>query len=70
MSSLPNNYITDDDNRVVLQPVEGHEHDFVNASYVDVSTAIEGLHQLGINVSILSLGIQLREKIHCLPRYT
>ena len=31
------NYYTDDNNRVVLLPIEGHEHDFVNASYVDVS---------------------------------
>ena len=37
MTLLPHNYITDDDNRVVLQPSEGHEHDFINASYVDVS---------------------------------
>jgi len=31
---------TDDDNRVVLRPLEGHEDcqsDYVNASYVDVS---------------------------------
>ena len=37
MTLLPHNYIIDDDNRVVLQPSEGHEHEFVNASYVDVS---------------------------------
>ena len=28
---------TDDNSRVVLQPMEGYTHDFVNASYVDVS---------------------------------
>ena len=31
---------TDDDNRVVLNPLEGHEDcqsDYINASYVDVS---------------------------------
>ena len=28
---------TDDDNRVVLRPVEGHESDYINASCVDVS---------------------------------
>ena len=41
MSSLPHDYIIDDDNRVVLQPLEDHVHDFVNASYVDVSTAMK-----------------------------
>ena len=39
-NSCPQNrcvYCADDNNRVVLQPTEGHMHDFVNASYVDVS---------------------------------
>ena len=28
----------DDDNRIVLQPIDHYESDYVNASYVDVST--------------------------------
>ena len=28
----------DDDNRVVLKPVDQYETDYVNASYIDVST--------------------------------
>ena len=30
----------DDDNRVVLKPLDKYESDYVNASYVDVSTNI------------------------------
>ena len=28
---------TDDDNRFVLDAMQGHESDYVNASYIDVS---------------------------------
>ena len=28
----------DDDNRVVLKPMEEHTSDYINGSYVDVST--------------------------------
>ena len=31
--------LTDDDNRIVLQPIGGHnscQNDFINASYIDV----------------------------------
>ena len=37
---MDSNYCTDDGNRVVLKPLHGYEdcqHDYVNASYVDVS---------------------------------
>ena len=37
---------TDDDNRVVLRPLEGHEDcqsDYINASYVDVSDFMSGV---------------------------
>ena len=38
---LSHSYI-DDDSRVILKPLTGHEdcqHDYINASYVDVSTS-------------------------------
>ena len=34
-------FILDDDNRIVLQPIDGHpdcQHDYINASYIDVRT--------------------------------
>ena len=37
---------TDDDNRVVLRPLEGHEDcqsDYINASYVDVSQLMHAI---------------------------
>ena len=39
--------LTDDDNRVVLRPLEGHEDcqsDYINASYVDVSHLFHEWH--------------------------
>ena len=38
---------TDDDNHVILSPLEGHEDcqgDYINASYVDVSHLFHELH--------------------------
>ena len=32
-------FILDDDNRIVLQPIDGHpdcQHEYINASYIDV----------------------------------
>ena len=67
MSSLLHNYIIDDDNRVVLQPIEGYEHDFINASYVDVSVAGDS-YRLRIRVCYSLIGLQLRKEVHCLSR--
>ena len=30
--------IADDDNRVILAPIDEYDSDYVNASYIDVST--------------------------------
>ena len=35
-------FILDDDNRIVLQPIDGHpdfQHEYINASYIDVRNA-------------------------------
>ena len=35
-----NYYNTDDDNRVILTPMEDLSNDYINASYVDVSVSM------------------------------
>ena len=50
--------LTDDDNRVVLRPLEGHEDcqsDYVNASYVDVSHCGTSNNCIIIIVGILGI---------------
>ena len=49
---------TDDDNRVVLRPLEGHEDcqsDYINASYVDVSHCGTSNNCIIIIVGILGI---------------
>ena len=50
--------LTDDDNRVVLRPLEGHEDcqsDYINASYVDVSHCGTSNNCIIIIVGILGI---------------
>ena len=30
-------FISDDHSRVTLTPIEGHEHDYINGNFIDVS---------------------------------
>lgn len=41
-------FLEDNDNRVVLKPIGSHKHDFVNASYVDVSRTIINTNSIAI----------------------
>ena len=38
MLSMTAWFFTVDHSRCILKPVEGHEHDYINANFIDVST--------------------------------
>ena len=52
---LSHSYI-DDDSRVILKPLLGHDdcqHDYINASYVDVSTSSLYKHRYNCGMLII-----------------
>ena len=57
----------DDDNRIVLKPIDQHESDYVNASYVDVST-----HPLAYSLIVYTPfhypGSHHTKEVHCHSR--
>ena len=57
----------DDDDRVVLKPLDKYESDYVNASYVDVST--QPLVSACTYTFPLYLGIHYTKEVHCHSRY-
>ena len=53
----------DDDNRIVLQPIDQHESDYVNASYVDVST-----HPLAYALTVYNFSSLFITQGHTTPK--
>ena len=57
-----NNYFSDNDNRPQLQPVPGHreyQHNYVNASYIDVSTTVYTIYTGSMSHSSIIIYLSL-----------
>ena len=61
--------LIDDDNRVVLKPLDEYESDYINASYVDVSTNAASGVRMFTYTFCLYLGIHYTKEVHCHSRY-
>ena len=62
-------FITDDDNRVVLEPMEDLTNEYINASYVDVSLQTF-MQNTCKHVFCPTLGLFSTKKVHCSSRYS
>ena len=73
-------FILDDDNRIVLQPIDGHpdcQHDYINASYIDVRNVhlctVTYMHVIS-SASFINplyskiIGLWQETQVHCLSR--